>query len=148
MAPAVRKPRRMSGVCAVIPVFYSKYLKIKIKVLFEQKHSLHYNIPVMSRYMLVLIMSIAMPWFLSFWPPLRFWRHWQALVKTLALIVVIFGGWDIFATWRTHWYFNPEGVWRFRIINLPVEEVLFFVVIPFCCIFSWEVITFIKHKAQ
>jgi hypothetical protein len=24
------------------------------------------------------------------------------------------------------------------LFNLPLEEVLFFVVIPFCCIFSWK----------
>jgi len=60
--------------------------------------------------------------------PLKFWRNWRALFLSLGLIVCIYGAWDIFATFRGHWYFNPDGVWDFRLINLPLEEVLFFIV--------------------
>ncbi|MFH0935410.1 MAG: lycopene cyclase domain-containing protein [Candidatus Omnitrophota bacterium] len=102
----------------------------------------------MSSYMAVLALSLSIPLFLSFWPPLRFWRHLRALIYSIAPIIIIFGGWDILAAWRGHRYFNPAGVWRFRIINLPLEEALFFAVIPFCCIFSWEAINYIKGKLK
>jgi len=85
---------------------------------------------------------------LSFYPPLKFYRNIKALFLSITLIVVIFGTWDISATFRGHWYFNPSGVWSFRIINLPIEEVLFFVIIPFCCIFTWEAINYIKGNLQ
>ena len=98
----------------------------------------------MTHYIYVLLYAGIVPFFLSFWPPLKFYRNPKALVLTLVLIVFIFGGWDIIATGRRHWYFNPTAVWDLRIINLPLEEVLFFVVIPFCCIFTWEVIHYIK----
>jgi lycopene cyclase domain-containing protein len=62
------------------------------------------------------------------------------------LILLIFGGWDVFATCRGHWYFNPTGVYDMRVINLPLEEVLFFIFIPFCCIFTWEAIRYIEKK--
>ncbi len=67
---------------------------------------------------------------------------------SIGLIVVIFGAWDVFATYRGHWHFNPDGVWSPKIINLPIEEVLFFVVIPFCCIFTWEAINYIKDRMK
>lgn len=98
----------------------------------------------MSRYMAVLILSVLLPFVLSFWLPLKFYRNIRALFISILLIIVIFGGWDILATFRGHWYFNPQYVWKFRIVNLPLEEVLFFVVIPFCCIFTWEAFKFIK----
>jgi lycopene cyclase domain-containing protein len=101
----------------------------------------------MSKYSLVLALSLAVPLLVSFWPPLKFWRNWRALVYSVSLIVIIFGGWDIFAAFRGHWRFNPEGVFNLRIVNLPLEEILFFVVIPFCCIFTWEAIKYIKEKA-
>ncbi|MDD5108182.1 MAG: lycopene cyclase domain-containing protein [Candidatus Omnitrophica bacterium] len=100
----------------------------------------------MSEYMVVLILSIVVPFLLSFWPGLKFYRNIRSLFISVFLIVIIFGSWDIFATYRGHWYFNPRGVWGFRVINLPLEEVLFFVVIPFCCIFTWEAIKYLGGR--
>ena len=100
----------------------------------------------MSKYMTVLILSAAAPFILSFWPGLKFYRNIRALFISIFLIVVIFGSWDIFAVYRGHWYFNPEGVLDFRIVNLPLEELLFFVVIPFCCIFTWEAIKYLQGR--
>ncbi|RJP28083.1 MAG: lycopene cyclase domain-containing protein [Candidatus Omnitrophota bacterium] len=94
----------------------------------------------MSKYLILLILSLAVPFLFSFWPELRFYKkgNLRRLFLSILFIVIIFGGWDIFATWRGHWSFDPDGVLGARIINLPLEEVLFFVVIPFCCIFTWE----------
>lgn len=102
----------------------------------------------MSKYMLVLIISAAIPFVLSLWPPLKFYRNIKALGLSIGLVLLIFGLWDIFATYRGHWYFNPQGVWRFKIVNLPVEEVLFFVVIPFCCIFTWEAVNYLRSRSK
>ncbi|MDD5155517.1 MAG: lycopene cyclase domain-containing protein [Candidatus Omnitrophica bacterium] len=102
----------------------------------------------MSKYMTLLVISGIFPFILSFWPALKFYRNWRSLLCSIFLIVVIFGSWDVFATYRGHWYFNPRGVWGVKIINLPIEEALFFVVIPFCCIFTWEAIKYIKSSLK
>lgn len=99
----------------------------------------------MSRYMMVLILSGIFPLLFSFYPPLKFWQNLKSLFFSLSMLIIIFGGWDVFATWRGHWYFNPKGIFGIKIINLPVEEWLFFIVIPFCCIFTWEALKFIKR---
>lgn len=98
--------------------------------------------------MLILILSGVIPLVLSLYPPLNFYRNIKALLYSIVLIVLIFGVWDIFATFRGHWHFNPKHVWSLRIVNLPVEEVLFFVVIPFCCILTWELLNYIREKSQ
>ena len=98
--------------------------------------------------MLVLILSGIAPFLISLFPPLKFYRNIRALSYSIGLILIIFGGWDIFATYRGHWHFSPMGTWRFRIINLPIEEALFFVIIPFCSIFTWEAINYIKEKIR
>lgn len=98
--------------------------------------------------MLVLLFSGAVPCVLSFWPRLRLYRNLPALLWSIAIVLLVFGGWDVYATWRGHWYFAPNSVWSFRIINLPLEEVLFFVVIPFCCIFTWEALQYIKRRIR
>ena len=99
-----------------------------------------------SKYLLVLLLSGAVPFILSFWPGLNIWRNVRALVYTLISVVLIFGAWDILAVARKHWHFDPKAVYGLKIVNLPLEEVLFFVVIPFCCIFIWEVIQLSKRK--
>jgi len=43
---------------------------------------------------------------------------------------------------------SDSGVWRLRIINLPLEEILFFPVITFCCIFTWEALKYLKHRIK
>ncbi|MCX5897068.1 MAG: lycopene cyclase domain-containing protein [Proteobacteria bacterium] len=100
----------------------------------------------MSAYMYVLIISGIIPVLASFWPPLRFYRNIKALLYSITLIVILFWLWDVFAIYRGHWWFNPAGVWQARIFNMPVEEGLFFVVIPFCCIFTWEVVNYLGKK--
>ncbi|MBU1726189.1 MAG: lycopene cyclase domain-containing protein [Candidatus Omnitrophica bacterium] len=102
----------------------------------------------MSKYMSLLIIAGIVPFICSFWPGLKFYRNLRALAISIGLIVIIFGGWDVFATWRGHWSFNASGVWPIRIVNLPIEEVLFFVVIPFCCIFTWEAILYLEKRLR
>lgn len=100
----------------------------------------------MSDYLTILILSLIIPFLASFWPPLHFYRNSKSLIISIFLIALMFGAWDILATARGHWTFNPNGVGRLRIFNLPLEEVLFFIVIPFCCIFTWEAMNYIKKR--
>ncbi|MFA5261124.1 MAG: lycopene cyclase domain-containing protein [Candidatus Omnitrophota bacterium] len=102
----------------------------------------------MSKYLAALILSGIFPFVLSFYPPLRFYQHKRALFFSLGLIVLMFGAWDVLATTRGHWYFNPQGILGVWFLKLPVEEWLFFIIIPFCCIFTWEVVNFYKNKIR
>jgi lycopene cyclase domain-containing protein len=99
----------------------------------------------LSRYMKVLLASLGGPLVMSLWPPLGFYRHWRALLASISAVLAVFGAWDVLATHRRHWHFEPSGVWKPRLINLPVEEALFFPVITFCCLFTWEAIKYIKR---
>lgn len=52
-----------------------------------------------------------------------------------ALLYII---WDIFFTEKNVWSFNENYITGIKVINLPVEEVLFFFVVPYCCLFIYE----------
>lgn len=95
---------------------------------------------MISAYLGVLLLSLGGPLLLSFYPPLRFWGKTRLLIRTLLLVAIPFIIWDILATHFGHWSFAPDKVYALRFINLPLEEVLFFFIIPFCCLFTWEVI--------
>lgn len=90
-------------------------------------------------YALLLIGSIAMPLALSFDKKVAFFRHWNALFPATIITAAIFIAWDIYFTRHNVWWFNKEYVTGFFIAGLPIEEWLFFIVIPYCCIFIYEV---------
>ena len=48
--------------------------------------------------------------------------------------------WDIFFTSKGVWSFNENYITGIKLVNLPIEEVLFFFVVPYCCLFIYECI--------
>jgi len=49
-------------------------------------------------------------------------------------------GWDLWFTHLGIWSFTPEYITGFKLYNLPIEEVLFFFIVPYCCVFIYECI--------
>ena len=48
--------------------------------------------------------------------------------------------WDIYFTAEGIWSFNADYITGYHLINLPIEEVMFFFAVPFCCVFIYECI--------
>lgn len=71
----------------------------------------------------------------------RVYRQWPRLLATLLPVVVIFGGWDEYAIAQGWWSYDPRyllGVTLPR--HLPLEELLFFVVVPLCSVLAYEAV--------
>jgi lycopene cyclase domain-containing protein len=90
-------------------------------------------------YALLLAGSIAMPFALSFDRKVAFYKYWKALLPATLITATIFIIWDIYFTRHNVWWFNEDYVTGFFMAGLPVEEWLFFFIIPYCCIFIYEV---------
>ena len=91
-----------------------------------------------TEYSIVLALTVAFPFILSFDRKLKFYRNLPALLKTIVVVCVPFWIWDIVATARGHWSFNPSYTLGLNLLNLPIEEWMFFVVVSFVSIFTWE----------
>jgi len=48
--------------------------------------------------------------------------------------------WDFYFTAKAVWSFNPQYITGIKLYNLPLEEVLFFFVVPYCCVFIYACI--------
>lgn len=53
-------------------------------------------------------------------------------------MMLLFIPWDMFFTYVRVWSFNPKYISGINIGNLPLEEVLFFITIPYACVFIYE----------
>ena len=68
-------------------------------------------------------------------------RRWRRLALTIAVVVIGFGGWDIAAIHAGHWSYDPAQTLGIRLPGrLPIEELLFFVVVPLCTICGFEAV--------
>ena len=97
----------------------------------------------MDKYQYLLLMGgclvITLP--LEFVLGARVWRSPRRLWRALWPPVVIFVSWDIFAIWRGHWTYNGKYVTGWRLPGkLPIEELVFFIVIPICSLLTYEAV--------
>jgi len=53
---------------------------------------------------------------------------------------LLYIAWDIYFTEKGVWSFNEAYITGIRLYNLPLEEVLFFFIVPYCCVFIYACI--------
>ncbi|MFC2114166.1 lycopene cyclase domain-containing protein [Bacteroidota bacterium] len=93
-------------------------------------------------YLFINMAAVSIPFLASFGPKIQFWHKWKSLFPAIALTMLVFIPWDILFTHRGIWDFNPSYLTGIYLFNLPLEEWLFFITIPYACIFTFEVIKF------
>lgn len=94
----------------------------------------------MSLYGWVILLSFAGPFALSFDKKVAFFKEWRHVFIATICVAIPFLIWDEFFTKWAVWGFNPDYLLGVYLGHLPLEEILFFVVIPYNFIFILKVI--------
>ncbi len=89
----------------------------------------------MSLYMMLLVGSISVPFVLSFDKKLAFYKTWKFVLPVISLIAGVYIAWDVWLTNQGVWGFNPNYHGSITIGGLPLEEWLFFLVVPYASLF-------------
>lgn len=97
-------------------------------------------------YLGILVVSIIGPLAYSFESKLRFHSKWKALFSGTFVMMLIFIPWDAYFTYKGIWWFNPKYTLGVDLLFLPIEEWSFFIVIPFCCVFLYEVLNHVIKR--
>ncbi|WMJ71794.1 lycopene cyclase domain-containing protein [Cytophagaceae bacterium ABcell3] len=96
----------------------------------------------MLTYLLLNIGSIAYPLHASFDKRVRVDKQWRHIFPAILSTAAVFIIWDIIFTHKGVWQFNHDYTLGIDIVNLPLEEWMFFFTIPYACIFIYEVIRY------
>lgn len=96
----------------------------------------------MSTYLIINILIIIVPLILSFDKNISYYRKIPRLIFSILIVSTAYIIWDIFATKRGDWAFNPGHLVGIYFFGLPLEEVLFFITVPYSCVFIYETVKF------
>lgn len=89
-------------------------------------------------YLLINFGAFIVPFIFSFHPKLKFNKVWYAFWPANLLVACVFFLWDVAYTKMGVWGFNDNYILGFRISDLPIEEVLFFICIPYASLFTYH----------
>jgi lycopene cyclase domain-containing protein len=79
---------------------------------------------------------------------LRVLRQPRRLLLTILAAGSPFLLWDVYATWAGHWRFDPGQTLPWRVADLPLEEIAFFVVIPLVSVLTYEAVQVVRTGAR
>ena len=97
-------------------------------------------------YLILNLICIGCPLVLSFDKNVAYYKKWKYVIFAILFNSMIFVPWDIYFTGLGVWGFTPQYLLGINLFDLPLEEVLFFVTVPFACIFIYECVHFYLMK--
>ena len=79
---------------------------------------------------------------------INFYSKMKSVALSIFLVSSVFVAWDAFATSRGHWSFNSAYLVGTKFFGLPFEEILFFITVPFSCLFTYEALAYFLKDAR
>lgn len=89
-------------------------------------------------YLLINIGVILFPLALSFDKKVHFYTKWKFILPAILITGSIFLIWDLLFVKLDVWSFNPDYLVGIYLWGLPLEEILFFLTVPYACVFIYE----------
>ncbi|GGH15052.1 lycopene cyclase domain-containing protein [Mucilaginibacter phyllosphaerae] len=93
-------------------------------------------------YLLINVLTIFFPVVLSFDKRVAFAKTWKFIWPGMAITGLLFLFWDVLFTIYGVWSFNDRYIIGLKFIGLPLEEILFFLTVPFACIFIYACLNY------
>ena len=92
----------------------------------------------MTLYFQLLLFTISFPLLASWDKRFKYASKFKYLFPSIFITATFFIVWDIIFTKNRVWGFSEVYTSNINLFYLPVEEWLFFIIIPFSCVFIYE----------
>ncbi|MFO7677343.1 MAG: lycopene cyclase domain-containing protein [Thermoplasmatota archaeon] len=89
-------------------------------------------------YLILNAIILSIPLLLSFKWKFSYYKYYKPLFASICIVGLVYIIWDAIVTARGDWWFNPEYLTGIKIVGLPIEEIMFFITVPYSCIFIYE----------
>lgn len=93
-------------------------------------------------YLIINFLTIFFPVVLSFDKRVQFAKSWRHIWPGMAITGLVFLFWDMLFTIKGVWWFSQERIIGINFFGLPLEEILFFLTVPFACIFIYACLNY------
>lgn len=98
-------------------------------------------IPKPYTYLAIDLLCIIIPLVASFHPKSQFYKDWKYYFPANVIIGTFFIAWDVLYTDMRIWWFDTSYTTGIQVFNLPLEELLFFVCVPYACTYTYYVLS-------
>lgn len=88
-------------------------------------------------YSAILFFTVIVCFIASFDHRIKFNRYFVPFLKAAIVVAIPFIAWDVWFTSKGVWWFNTDYTLGITLAELPLEEWLFFICIPFSCVFTY-----------
>ncbi|MDO4920184.1 lycopene cyclase domain-containing protein [Kocuria sp.] len=93
-----------------------------------------------AQYLVLMGLCVAITLPLEFIVGVRVYRRPKRLLMVMLPVVVLFVARDLWGIYRDHWFYNPRFITGIHLGRLPLEELVFFIVIPVCGLLTHEAV--------
>jgi len=100
-------------------------------------------------YVAMLLFVVLGSWWLEFAFKIRVLRRPRLALTAIFPVSIFFLIWDAFAINQKHWNFdNNQMLGIYGPFNIPIEEYLFFFIIPLAALLTLEGVKSLMHKVK
>jgi lycopene cyclase domain-containing protein len=89
---------------------------------------------------------MVVPLTLTFDERTAYHRRLRAVGFAIAVVSTSYLIWDVIVTSRGEWSFNARYLTGLQFLKIPLEEILFFMTVPFSCLFLYEVVLYASKR--
>jgi len=102
----------------------------------------------MALYLWLHFVTVSFPLIRSFEPRVAYYTRFKALFPAILLTGFFFVVWDVWFTKNGVWGFNNDYLIGWFLFELPLEEWLFFVTVPFASVFIYDCVIYFDKQKQ